>query len=389
MTSQINPNNIDGNYPVAGVPNNTQGMRDNFTNTKTNFQYAYDEITELQSKVVLKQALTGTTLDNNMNGSVLYNATLKDIGYSYVPVAATSGSVELDYSAGGYQQITPTGSISLSFTNWPASGIAGSLRVGINVTNLAYTVTLPAAVSVGVPDIAGINPGTPGVSNTITFGRTGNYAFEFATVDAGTTIWVFDQSRPADTLYSTLNIANTTPSTSDTTGALKVAGGAGIAGNVNIGGNLTITGTTAHIGNISLTGSGNIIGNITVTGSGGVSLIDGGTVGYGVGAGGTVSQGSSSGKSTPVTLNKPSGQITMASGVLSGGANATFTLTNSAITNTDVMIINHISGGTLTAYQFFPICNSGTANITIVNRTAGNLNEQPVIRFAVIKGSTT
>ena len=33
MTSQINPNNIDGNYPVAGVDNNSQGFRDNFTIT--------------------------------------------------------------------------------------------------------------------------------------------------------------------------------------------------------------------------------------------------------------------------------------------------------------------------------------------------------------------
>ena len=66
MTSAINPNNIDGAYPVAGQDNNSQGFRDNFTNTKTNFQYAADEITDLQSKVVLKQALTGTTLDNDM-----------------------------------------------------------------------------------------------------------------------------------------------------------------------------------------------------------------------------------------------------------------------------------------------------------------------------------
>jgi len=75
MTSQINPNNIDGNYPVAGVPNNTQGFRDNFTNTSTNFQYASDEITELQSKGVFKAALTGTTLDNNMNDGIWFNYT--------------------------------------------------------------------------------------------------------------------------------------------------------------------------------------------------------------------------------------------------------------------------------------------------------------------------
>ena len=49
MTSQINPNNIDGTYPVAGQDNNSQGFRDNFTNTKTNFQLAANEISDLQS----------------------------------------------------------------------------------------------------------------------------------------------------------------------------------------------------------------------------------------------------------------------------------------------------------------------------------------------------
>ena len=110
-------------------------------------------------------------------------------------------------------------------------------------------------------------------------------------------------------------------------------------------------------------------------------------MGYGIGAGAANTQ--SGGKTGGVTINKPSGQITMASGSLGAGATATFTLTNSTIANTDVMIINHVSGGTLSAYQFFPVCNTGTANITVVNRTAGSLNEQPVLRYVVIKGSIT
>jgi hypothetical protein len=54
MTSAINPNNIDGAYPVAGQDNNSQGFRDNFTNTKTNFEYAASEITDLQNKASSK-----------------------------------------------------------------------------------------------------------------------------------------------------------------------------------------------------------------------------------------------------------------------------------------------------------------------------------------------
>ena len=53
MTSQINPENIDASYPVAGQPNNTQGFRDNFTAIQTYFQAAENEINDLQSKAVL------------------------------------------------------------------------------------------------------------------------------------------------------------------------------------------------------------------------------------------------------------------------------------------------------------------------------------------------
>ena len=93
MTSAINPNNIDGAYPVAGQDNNSQGFRDNFTNTATNFQYAADEISDLQAKVVLKEALTGTTLNNDMGGSVLSNAELQDMSETVVALGTVAGSM--------------------------------------------------------------------------------------------------------------------------------------------------------------------------------------------------------------------------------------------------------------------------------------------------------
>ena len=173
MTSQINPNNVDGNYPVAGVPNNTQGFRDNFTNIKTNFQYAESEIDDLQSKVVLKAALAGTTLNNNMADSLMYAVKLQDVSYTYVANTATSGSITLDYSAGQYQFISTTGSVSLNFSNFPASGTSGVLRVIVNITNTAYTLTLPAAVSLGTTGIQGY------AANVITFAATGTYQFDF------------------------------------------------------------------------------------------------------------------------------------------------------------------------------------------------------------------
>jgi hypothetical protein len=191
MTSLINPNNIDANYPVAGVPNNTQGFRDNFTNIQTNFQYAEDEINELQTKSLLKAAITGSTLDNNMNDNLLYAAKIQDFSATLVQVTATAGSVTIDYAAGHYQTVSTTGSISLSFINFPVSGSVGMIRLSVNVTSTAHTLTLPAAVSVNNLGIQGLNT----ANNTITFAATGLYDFEFVTRDGGTTIIVSEVNK--------------------------------------------------------------------------------------------------------------------------------------------------------------------------------------------------
>jgi hypothetical protein len=219
MTSQINPNNINGDYPVPGVPNNSQGMRDNFTNTKTNFEYAASEITELQINGVFKAALTGTTLDNNMNDNLIYAVRLSDVSWQLVTLTATSGTIGLDYSAANwYTMPSQTGSASLSFSNWPTAGTAGTLRFRIVVSNTAYTLTLPAAVSLGTTGLQGY------ASNVITFSATGTYDFEFSTIDGGTTITVVDLSRPklgsnqAPVGYATGTGSTVTQGSSRTTG---------------------------------------------------------------------------------------------------------------------------------------------------------------------------
>jgi len=205
MTSSINPNNIDGAYPVAGQDNNSQGFRDNFTNTKTNFQYASDEITDLQNKVVLKQALTGTVLDNNMLGSILSNAQLQDMSQTRVALGSVSGSVTVNYAAGSYQTLTTNGSISLAFTNFPAAGAAGQVAVQINVTSAAHTVTLPSSVSVNTVGIQGLNVST----NVLQFSAAGTYTFEFITSDGGTTITVNETNNSLMPLnHSGENITN-------------------------------------------------------------------------------------------------------------------------------------------------------------------------------------
>jgi hypothetical protein len=195
MASQINPNDIDGAYPVAGQDNNSQGFRDNFTNTKTNFTYAAGEITDLQNNVILKSALTGTTLDNNMGGSLLIDATMQDFGATRVAIGTVSGSQTVNYASGHYQTLTTSGSVSLAFSNFPPSGTQGWIIVRVTVASVAHTLTLPAVVGTGssaasVQGIQGIS------SNVITFKETGTYEFQFHTEDGGTTIYLSELTRP-------------------------------------------------------------------------------------------------------------------------------------------------------------------------------------------------
>ena len=198
MTSQINPNDIDGAYPVAGQDNNSQGFRTNFTNTVTNFQYAADEITDLQNNAVLKAALTGTVLDNNMNGSPLYNYLAKEVSQTTSLIGTTSGSVTLNWANGSYQTLTTSGSIVLGFSNFPAAGVAASIVLQIDVQNIAHTLQLPTAVTIGTANLQGYVPST----RIITFSTIGIYTFEFSTVAGpGGAVTVIDLNRNRDPMY--------------------------------------------------------------------------------------------------------------------------------------------------------------------------------------------
>lgn len=108
-------------------------------------------------------------------------------------------------------------------------------------------------------------------------------------------------------------------------------------------------------------------------------------IGYGTGAGGTVTQLTS--KSTGVTLNTVTGNITMNGAALAAGATVSFTLTSSAIVATDYIMVQHISGGTVGAYTVQADGASGSALISITNRSAGSLSEAIILKFVVFKAA--
>ena len=109
-----------------------------------------------------------------------------------------------------------------------------------------------------------------------------------------------------------------------------------------------------------------------------------GALGYGTGSGGTVTQLTS--KSTAVTLNKPTGQITMNNDVLAAGASVEFSLNNSLIGASDLVI----PAGDLFSYNYRIEVRSvgyGSCVFRITNITAGSRSEALIFKFGVIKGA--
>jgi hypothetical protein len=126
-----------------------------------------------------------------------------------------------------------------------------------------------------------------------------------------------------------------------------------------------------------------VIGGTTPAALTGTTVYASSELGYNASAQGTVTQATS--KSTGVTLNKSSGQITMNAASLAAGATVLFTLTNSTLTAKDVLIVNVGSGGTSGAYwPYVANVAAGTAVIGVYNNTASPLAEAIVINYAII-----
>jgi hypothetical protein len=113
-----------------------------------------------------------------------------------------------------------------------------------------------------------------------------------------------------------------------------------------------------------------------------------GPLGYGTGAGGSVTQNTS--KATTVVLNKANGQITTNAAALAAGANVFFQVTNSVVAATDNVIVTVQSAPTADAYRAsVSAVAAGSFRIMLTNITAGSLSQAVVLNFAIINGSIT
>jgi hypothetical protein len=131
---------------------------------------------------------------------------------------------------------------------------------------------------------------------------------------------------------------------------------------------------------------GNTWTSLQTFGSAWVSLSATTPFGYGVGAGGSVTQLTD--KTTGVIIHKPCGRIICASDSLADAASVSFIVTNTCVGTDDIVVAVHDDGGTGGAYlvwanAFF----SGFFQMTIRNVSGGPLSEAIQLKFIVIKAA--
>ena len=142
--------------------------------------------------------------------------------------------------------------------------------------------------------------------------------------------------------------------------------------------------TSNIVGNISA--SGNISSNNTISAANVTATT---SIGYPIGSGGTVTQTGS--RSTGVTLNKPTGQITLFANSMAAQSQQSFYVTNSYVSNTDMVVVQHLNTSLSTSpYIFSTLPDNGGVYIVLRNSSNTSTGTQsPVLQFMVFKSQVS
>lgn len=360
------------------------------------------------SGAVINGDLT-VTGNANLSGNIIGDRIVNGSTAIEIPSASGNASVTVANVANvvvftSQGPVFPTGSrIRGDFS----SGLLGDRVVFQTISNFTNAPTLVSAIP-GPNNTANVTSGfstfsTADPVNSSIFG-----VFSYANLGAVRSLSTGNANvTPIAIMFTDTEVARWTTGgnlglgNSSPTHRLAVSGNAYVTENLTVwgnvtGGNVNSLGLVSVIGNVQagnlrtaglISATGNVTGARVFT-TGGAMLVqtDLGGLGYGTGAGGTVTQGAGSGKATAVTLNKPVGRITMDAASLNADTTVSFTFTNSLIAATDVMVLNHASGGTAGAYTLNAQCAAGSAVINVRNVSTGALGEAIVLQYALVKG---
>lgn len=303
-----------------------------------------------------------------------------------VTTAPSWGKVGLTTHVSG---TLPTANGGTNLTSFTANGVVYASSTSALATGAALSFDGTNLSTTGSVTSAGLSN-----SLNLTFTGTGNriigdmsnattanrLIFQTSTVNSNTNVTAMPNGSATASLFQALSSGSDPNNCS--VGSFAVNGGA----DVRIAGAIKGTGTYLPIAFHTSGGEKAKIdtnGNVLVTNAGGL--------GYGTGAGGTVTQATS--KATGVTLNKPTGQITMNNALLLTNTTVAFALSNTLIAESDTLILNitnaSAGGGTGGGnYNIWSTPYAGGTNIWLKNISAGSLSEALVVNFSLIKGAT-
>lgn len=377
--------------PILGTP--TSGTLDNCT---TNTEVAGTNNTHLASTahVFAERSNTATltnktiTLDSNTVSGTLaqLNTAITDADIARTDAGQTFTGNQIitgDLSNTGNTTLGNASTDLVSMNGYVGIGGGPTPERALSVTPTALTgtqqygiVSIPKGNTSATVNVTGVYSRVDTSADVFTFPAA--YAFRVADAvkGAGSTITIQHGLFIIDLTQGVSNYGITSLVSSGTNKRnLSITGTADnvLAGNTRLGGTALPT--------VACDVTGAVLATTTITSSGATS-----GVGYTTGAGGTVTQATS--KATGVTLNKVTGAITMDAASLAATTGVSFVLTNSAIAESDVLDMNHKSGGTFGAYHIDAQCAAGSATIHVYNRTAGALAEAIVIQFVLHKGVT-
>ena len=365
-----------------GLPNesaNSDSLYTAFTKTVTNFNTLFACASPYNTFTGANGILTSS--DANTNTITITNTGVTSLtAGTGVTLSGTTGDITISASGGG-------------------NGSGGTVTsVGLlPVSTSRLVVSNSPIVSDGVMSIDLANSGAIAGSYTYPamtvdqYGRVTSIA-NAASVGTVTSVGMITSGIGIQLSGSPITTAGNI--TILNTGVTRLSAGTGI--NLSgSNGNVTISTTTTGgtVTSVGLSSSSLTVTNSPVTSVGTInvelpsSIVLAGPItsntsgiGYSTGAGGTVTQITS--RTTGVTINKISGSITLVSAAGSASY-ATFTVTNSTVAATDVIIVNQ-KAGTDKYESWISNVNTGSFDITFAD-TSGTTTEQPVFNFAVIK----
>ena len=178
MASEISYSGIDGDYPVAGQDNDSQGFRDNFSLIKTGLQTAQSEISTLQTNTAkLNEA-------NDFSGNNITNANVLRGTETFYNGGVRSTDSDISFESGHYQSFTINADdLTMTLTDWPASGRYAKIRVAL-FGNGSDTFT----VNWNTENSGTIKVKTDGWTSTVN-SNTNPYIYDFWTYDGGTVVY--------------------------------------------------------------------------------------------------------------------------------------------------------------------------------------------------------